>query len=59
MRRIIGQSGHGISAVRRSGGIGSNSILVHLARALAIRGAEAIGAGVAAAQDHDASCPWR
>ena len=25
VRRIIGQSGHGISAVRESGGIGSSS----------------------------------
>ena len=35
------------------------SRLRHRPRALAVRGADAVGAGVAAADDDDVACRWR
>ena len=50
---MCGHCGHGLSAARVSGGIGISSSWCTDARALAMRGAEAVGAGVAAADDDD------
>ena len=50
---MFGHCGHGLSAARVSGGRGSSSNWWTDARALAVHGAEAVGAGVAAADDDD------
>ena len=49
----MGHWGHGLSAARRSGGRGRISSWATLLRAVADGGADAVGAGVAAADDHD------
>ena len=49
-----GHSGHGVEAARVSGGLGMISNLVDALRALAMAGAQAVGAGVAAADDENA-----
>ena len=51
MRKIIGQFGQGMSAVRAVGRLGQQLELADALGALAQRGAEAVGAGVAAAED--------
>ena len=52
---MFGHCGHGIARrPRSSGGRGQDLELVDRARALAMRGAEAVGAGVAAADDDHA-----
>ena len=48
---MFGQSGHGLSAARSPGGVGQQLELGHRRGALPMRGAEAVGAGVAAADD--------
>ena len=45
--------GHGIDSIAGVGRAGQDLELVDRRRALADRGAEAVGAGVAAADDHD------
>ncbi len=54
MRNCMGQSGQGVEGERSSGGLGSSSNCVDRERALAVAGAQAIGAGIAAADDHHA-----
>ena len=57
MRSCSGQSGHGVEAARSSGGLRHDFELVHAFCALAMAGAEAVGAGVAAADDdHALAC---
>ena len=51
---MFGHCGQGLSAARASGGRAQQLELVHRARALPVRRAEAVGAGIAAADDHDA-----
>ena len=48
---MFGQSGHGFSAARSRGGSGSSSNCATERGTLAVHGAEAIGAGIAAADD--------
>ena len=50
---MFGQSGHGLLVGARVGRPRQQLELVHRARALAVRRAEAVGAGVAAADDDD------
>ena len=50
---MFGHSGHGFSAARASGGAGSSSSWRHRCGTLAMHGAEAVRAGVAAADDDD------
>ena len=50
---MFGQSGHGLPAARVVGRPRQQLELVHARRALAVRRAEAVGAGVAAADDDD------
>ena len=49
-----GHAGHGFSGMRMRGGFGMSSSCVTLAAPLTVRGADAVGAGVAAADDDDA-----
>ena len=51
VRRISGQVGHGLSSARWSGGSGHDLELVDAMRTLAVGGAQAVGPGVAAADD--------
>ena len=51
MRNCIGQRGHGVERRTLVGRHRQELELVHRSRALAVAGAEAIGAGVAAADD--------
>ena len=51
---MSGHSGHGLSARPVARGLGHDLELVHRGRALAVRRAEAVGPGVAAADDDDA-----
>ena len=50
---MFGQSGHGLFGRARVGRARQQLELMHGAGALAVRGAEAVGAGVAAADDDD------
>ncbi len=50
---MFGQVGHGVSCGRVVGRPRQQLVLEHLGRALADRGAEAVRAGVAAAEDDD------
>ena len=50
---MFGHCGHGLSAGAGVGGPGQQLELVDRRRALAVDGAEAVGAGVAAADDDD------
>ena len=54
VRSCSGQSGHGVEAARCLGRLGHDLELVHALCALAMAGAEAVGAGVAAANDQHA-----
>ena len=53
MRYISGQVGQGVESARESGGRGMISSWTTDCGALAVGGAEAVGAGVAAADDDD------
>ena len=57
VRRISGHSGHGLSASRSLGGSAMISSWCTERRALAVGRAEAVGPGVAAADDDDALAP--
>ncbi len=57
MRRIFGHSGHGLSAARFSGRLIEQLEVDEALAAVTQRGADAVGAGVAAADHDDALVP--